>query len=81
MVTTDSVCDLPDSLIKEFGISVCPYYVCTEEGRFLDDLELKTDELLMHVVVRAPTGTSWHSPPGCARSAWRHSIPSISGII
>ena len=49
LVTTDSVCDLPESLIKELGVSVCPYYVCTEEGRFLDGLELQPDELLAHV--------------------------------
>ncbi len=49
LVTTDSVCDLPESLKKEFGISVCPYYVCTEEGRFLDELELRADELLVHM--------------------------------
>lgn len=49
MITTDSVCDLPESLIKEFGIAVCPYYVCTDQGRFLDDLELKADELLAHM--------------------------------
>ncbi len=49
LVTTDSVCDLPESLRKAFDISVCPYYVCTEEGRFLDDQELKTDELLLHM--------------------------------
>lgn len=50
-VTTDSVCDLPESLRKEFGISVCPYYICTKQGRFLDELELKADELLYHVSV------------------------------
>lgn len=49
IITTDSVCDLPESLIQEFGISVCPYYVCTEEGRFLDNLELSADELLAHI--------------------------------
>ncbi len=49
MVTTDSVCDLPRALRKKFGISVCPYYVCTDEGRFLDEQELKADELLMHI--------------------------------
>ncbi len=49
LVTTDSVCDLPESLRKGFGISVCPYYVCTEEGRFLDGQELQTDELLLHI--------------------------------
>ncbi len=49
LITTDSVCDLPDSLRKEFGISICPYYVCTEEGRFLDERELQSDELLAHI--------------------------------
>ncbi len=49
MVTTDSVCDLPESLKKEFGISVCPYYVCTDQGRFLDEEELRADELLLHL--------------------------------
>ncbi len=51
IVTTDSVCDLPESLIKEFGISVCSYYVCTEEGRFLDEVELGADELLEHISI------------------------------
>ena len=50
MVTTDSVCDLPESLLKEFDIPVCPYYVCTDQGRFLDEKELKADELLLHIV-------------------------------
>ena len=49
MVTTDSVCDLPESLRKEFGISVCPYYVRTDKGRFLDEVELKAEELLLHM--------------------------------
>ncbi len=49
IVTTDSVCDLPESLKKEFSISVCPYYVATNDGRFLDEVELKPDELLEHM--------------------------------
>jgi len=49
MVTTDSVCDLPESLRREFGISLCSYYVRTEQGRFLDEVELKADELLVHI--------------------------------
>ena len=51
MVTTDSVCDLPDSLKREFDIRTCPYYVCTDHGRFLDDVELQADELLAHMAV------------------------------
>ena len=57
MVTTDSVCDLPESLRKEFNISVCPYYVRTDKGRFLDEVELKADELLLHML----EGQSAHS--------------------
>ena len=49
LVTTDSVCDLPRSLRKKLDIATCPYYVCTEEGRFLDQEELKADELLIHI--------------------------------
>lgn len=50
MITTDSVCDLPESFIKEFNISICPYYVCTDHGRFLDEREIKADELLPHLL-------------------------------
>ncbi len=48
MVTTDSVCDLPESLQKRLDIKVCPYYICTDQGRFLDEVELKADELLSY---------------------------------
>jgi DegV family protein with EDD domain len=61
LITTDSVCDLPESLRKECGIPVCPYYVCTDEGRFLDEEELKTDELLMHI---ASGRKGYSQPPG-----------------
>ncbi len=42
LVTTDSVCDLPETLLREFNIAVCSYYVCTERGRFLDEVEIQT---------------------------------------
>ena len=57
LVTTDSVCDLPEELRKAFAISVCPYYVCTDKGRFLDGRELCPEELLMHIS-RGRTGYS-----------------------
>lgn len=49
MVTTDSMCDLPKEIIEKYGISVCPYYVCTEEGRFLDEKEICADDLLVYL--------------------------------
>ncbi len=60
LVTTDSVCDLPESLRKEFSISICPYYVCTDEGRFLDGEEMHPDDLLMHM---AGGRTGYSQPP------------------
>lgn len=59
MVTTDSVCDLPEALKKEFGISACPYYVCTEDGCFLDESELRADELLEYI----SSGKNGYSQP------------------
>ncbi len=60
MVTTDSVCDLPESLKKKLDISICPYYVCTDEGRFLDETEIKADSLLTHM---AKGQTGYSQPP------------------
>ncbi len=49
MITTDSVSDLPQELLEQLNISVRPYYVCTDHGRFLDGKELETDALLAHI--------------------------------
>ncbi len=57
MITTDSVCDLPEELVKALGISVHPYFVCTEHGRFLDGKELETDDLLDYLY-KGKKGTS-----------------------
>lgn len=48
-ITTDSMTDLPKALLDKFEISVCPYYICTEEGRFLDGIELDADDLLTYI--------------------------------
>lgn len=46
LITTDSVCDLPDDLIQRFGIQVCPYIVKTPDGAFLDDVEIGAGEVI-----------------------------------
>lgn len=63
MVTTDSVCDLPESLKKKLGIKVCPYYICTDQGRFLDEVEIKADELLFYM---ATEKEGFSQPPSVA---------------
>lgn len=49
-ITTDSMSDLPKELLDKYGISVRPYYICTEEGRFLDGEELEADDLLAYIL-------------------------------
>ena len=46
LITTDSVCDLPQEMIQEFPIALMPCYVVTENGRFLDGKEMSTKELI-----------------------------------
>ncbi len=49
IITTDSVCDLPDSLIKANGLSVLPYHVRTSGGMFLDGVEAEAGELVAYM--------------------------------
>ncbi|MCR4903577.1 MAG: DegV family EDD domain-containing protein [Butyrivibrio sp.] len=48
-VTAESVCDLPQEYIEGLPLSIIPYYVNTENGRFADGTEIGTDELLHFV--------------------------------
>lgn len=49
MICTDSVCDLPASMIEENKIAVMPYRVCTEGGEFLDGIETESDGVLSYL--------------------------------
>ncbi len=60
LITTDSVCDLPEFIRRKSNISICPYYIYTDEGRFLDGKELKPDELLAYI---AKGRTGYSQPP------------------
>lgn len=44
-ITTDCVCDLPESIVKEMDIHVMYLYIQTKKGRFADTKELDTDGL------------------------------------
>lgn len=46
MITTGSVADLPKEIIEKYGIAVLPHLVVTEEGNFLDGIEIETNGLL-----------------------------------
>lgn len=46
IITTDCVCDLPDTLIKEYGLGIMYYYIHTGRGRFQDRLEITSENLI-----------------------------------
>ncbi len=49
VITTDSVCDLPEDLIGKMGIQVLPYHVYTKDGMFYDNVEMDADEILFYM--------------------------------
>ena len=49
MITTESVCDLPEDLVEKYQIAVMPYRVVTEGGEFLDGIEAETDGVLSYI--------------------------------
>ena len=46
VITSESVADIPASLLKEYGISIIPHNVITENGVFADGEEIDSDGLL-----------------------------------
>lgn len=61
LITTDSVADLPDSLVKHYGVAVMPYLVYTDEGCFMDGIETETDGILSYM--EDPKKSVHSSPP------------------
>ena len=49
LITTDSICDLPEEILAENEIKVMPYYIVTEAGRFRDIREIDSDNLQKEV--------------------------------
>ncbi len=49
MISTDSVCDLPEEMTERYRIAVLPYRVVTEGGEFTDGQEAGTDGVLAYV--------------------------------
>lgn len=49
LITADSVCDLPEELIRQYGVVIHPYFVRTEAGRFVDGVEIDQNDLLLYM--------------------------------
>ena len=49
IITSTSMCDLPESVIKKLGIPILPFNVYTEHGVFKDGVQMDTNELIRHI--------------------------------
>ena len=49
VITSCSMCDLPSSLIKRFGIPIIPFGIKTEEGEFKDGEQIGANELMRYI--------------------------------
>ena len=49
VITADSVCDLPQDFVTRRNINVIPYHILTEEGDFLDGVEMSQSSLLEYM--------------------------------
>src|SRR5690349_3629782 len=63
-VVTDSTCDLPDSLVRQYGITVVPVSVQLGTHSYLDRVNLTTEVLLRQSQAGGPRATT--SPPTVA---------------
>ncbi len=49
VISTDSVCDIPLPMLRSLGIPVLSTPIVTDEGYFMDNLEVDTDSLLYYI--------------------------------
>ncbi len=49
LISTDSVCDLPLPMLRSLGIPILSTPIVTDEGYFMDNLEVDTDSLLYYI--------------------------------
>ncbi|MCR5674730.1 MAG: DegV family EDD domain-containing protein [Lachnospiraceae bacterium] len=49
MITTDSVCDLPDRMFTNNNVQILPYHVRTGDGLFLDGIEMDQRGLIAYL--------------------------------
>ena len=44
-ILSDSACDLPEDIVKEYGIDILPIMVIKEDKEYLDNITIKPEEV------------------------------------
>ena len=60
VITSTSMCDLPDNIIKKLNIPILPFLIRTENGVFKDGVQMDANELIRYI---NDGGTAISSPP------------------
>lgn len=55
LITTDCVAEVPNELVAKYDIGVMYLYIRTEQGRFMDTIEINSDNLSYYVTDNATT--------------------------
>lgn len=51
LISADCVCDIPVDMAEELNVSLMYYYIITEEGKFRDMTEIRTEQVLEYMEV------------------------------
>ncbi len=51
LISADCVCDIPVDMAEEMNVSLMYYYIITEEGKFRDMTEIRTEQILEYMEV------------------------------
>jgi len=57
-IITDSTCDIPDSLVEQYGITIVPHIVIWGEEQYRDRVDLQPDEFYRRLAVDSQRPTS-----------------------
>ena len=49
IITSTSMCDLPESVVRKLHIPIIPFIIKTEDGEFKDGVHIDANELIRHI--------------------------------
>jgi DegV family protein with EDD domain len=69
-IVTDSACDLPQEIIRKYGISVIPFYIHAGGRAYRDGVDLTRQEFYRQIETYHPTPTTATPSPEVYRQAY-----------
>lgn len=69
LISADCVCDIPVDMAEELNVSLMYYYIITEEGKFRDMTEIRTEQVLEYMEV---DGKKAHSAAAKTEDYWEY---------